>query len=752
MTLGNAAGAKMIHSAKTDKTSKTVDNSKFGTFKGVFTPSILTILGVIMYLRFGWVVGNGGLIGAVLVVLLAHAISYTTGLSVSAIATNRTIKTGGDYYMISRSLGLPIGGAIGLALFFALALSTSLYIIGFTESFVDAFHIENTPFNRRLIGSITCVTITVITFISTSLALKIQYLVLAAIALSLVSLFLGESSTAPTTGPQLWFSADSESFETLFAVFFPAVTGFTAGVAMSGDLKDPRRAIPRGTMAAITVGMLVYLAIPVFLSYKVDSELLRTDQMVWLQIARVPELVIAGVFAATLSSALGSILGAPRYLQALAMDGVVPRFLGKGYGVLNEPRVGTLVTFMVAQAGIVAGELDLIARIITMFFLTSYGFICLASGVQAWSGIASYRPDFKTPAWVSFIGAAVCLGIMFKLDTVAMVCATTAMFGIYALLQRRRFRASPKDTWGGFWSAVVQKGLLHLHKRVGDSKNWRPNAVVFAGDPTERQHLIHFARWLVQGRGLATYFYLIRGDILLESRRASHLEPTVRETVGRIFPEMLSQVAVTKDIYEGIINASQSYGLSGMKPNTVIMGWGEESTHPEEFTHLVRSLLALDHNLLFIEQDEGRSFGKHETIDIWWRGLDRNGELMLLIAYLLKSSATWSRAKVRINVLVDSAETQNTAESSLRRVIDDSRVRAEPNVILRTDREKSIADHMVEISGNTDLVILGLREPLEDEKAHFVSHVTSFIDRLGTVLLVRASSQFEGASLLFDEE
>ena len=272
-----------------------------------------------------------------------------------------------------------------------------------------------------------------------------------------------------------------------------------------------------------------------------------------------------------------------------------------------------------------------------------------------------------------------------------MVGATTAMFYIYAILQLRRFKASPKDTWGGFWSAVVQKGLLHLHKRVSDSKNWRPNAIVFAGDPSERQHLVHFARWLVQGRGLATYFYLLRGDILIESRRAAHLEPAVRETVGRIYPEMLSQVAVTRDIYEGIINASQSYGLSGMKPNTVVMGWGEESTHPAEFTLLVRSLLALDHNLLFIEQDENRSFGAHETIDIWWRGLDRNGELMLLIAYLLKSSATWSRAKVRINVLVDDVGTQQTAESSLRRVIDDARVRAEPNVMSKTERDKSIA-------------------------------------------------------------
>ena len=326
-------------------------DAKFGAFKGVFTPSILTILGVIMYLRFGWVVGHGGLIGAVAVVLLAHVISITTGLSVASIATNRTVKTGGDYYMISRSLGLPIGGAIGLALFFALAFSMSLYIIGFAESFLEVFGLENSMFNRRLVGSITCVAITGITFFSTSLALRLQYFVLAAIALSIASLFLGKPSTPLEGGAPLWFSEGSESFETVFAIFFPAVTGFTAGVAMSGDLKNPRRAIPIGTLGAIFFGMAMYLAIPVFLSLNVDVDTLKTDQMVWVKIARVPQLVVAGVFAATLSSALGSILGSPRYLQALAMDGVVPRFFGRGHGPLNEPRIGTVVTFLIVLTG-----------------------------------------------------------------------------------------------------------------------------------------------------------------------------------------------------------------------------------------------------------------------------------------------------------------------------------------------------------------------------------------------------------------
>ncbi|MBN1654516.1 MAG: amino acid permease [Deltaproteobacteria bacterium] len=729
-----------------------LQEAKFGTFKGVFTPAILTILGVIMYLRFGWVVGHGGLVGAVVVVLLAHVISFTTGMSLSSIATNRTVKIGGDYYMISRSLGLPIGGAIGIALFFALAFSMSLYVIGFSETFLDVVGIKNTLLARQITGTIACLALTVLTFFSTSLALRVQYFILAAIALSLVSLVIGKSPAPPGESIKLWFSPESESFENVFAVFFPAVTGFTAGVAMSGDLKDPRRAIPLGTMAAIFVGLFVYLLTPVFFAFNVDTAVLKTDQMIWLRIGRVPQLIVAGIFAATLSSALGSVLGAPRYLQALAMDGVVPKFLAKGYGVLNEPRIGTIATFVIAEAGIIIGELDLIARIITMFFLTSYGFICLACGVQSWSGISSFRPDFKTPPWVSFLGALTCLGMMFKLDTAAMAGATVLMAGIFFVLKRRQFRSSPKDSWGGFWAAVVQKGVLKLHHRATDSINWRPNLIVFGGEPSERQYLIHLANWIVQNRGLCTYFYLIQGDIRAESARARKLEPGVRNLVTAFYPEMLTRVSVSQDIYQGIVGASQSYGLSGMIPNTVLMGWADESEQPDKFTDLVRDLLALDHNLLFLKHDDERSFGQHERIDIWWGGLERNGQLMMLLAYLITSADTWVDSGVRINVAVENQSSAETARANLEKIVSESRIAADLNIIVQDPAKHPIAETIAQVSSKADLVIVGLRPPREDETDRFVAHVGELLAGVGTALLVRASSHFDGASLLFDSE
>jgi len=213
---------------------------KFGTFEGVFTPSILTILGVIMYMRLGWVVGNAGLLGAIVIIVLAHVIAVTTGLSVSSIATDKKIGAGGIYYVLSRSMGIPIGGSIGIAIYVGTSLSIALYLIGFAESF-NAFFGFGTAINDiRLTGTLALVGLTGLALISTSVALKSQFLILTAIIISLVAIFFGTSNFEPEA-VQMFAPRNAVSMEVVFAIFFPAVTGFTAGIAMSGDLKDRHR-------------------------------------------------------------------------------------------------------------------------------------------------------------------------------------------------------------------------------------------------------------------------------------------------------------------------------------------------------------------------------------------------------------------------------------------------------------------------------------------------------------------------------
>ena len=262
-----------------------------GTFGGVFTPSILTILGVIMYLRFGWVVGNAGLIGTLIIVTISTAITFLTALSVCAIATDRVVRAGGAYYMISRSLGIETGGAVGISLYFAQAVSVALYTLGFAESVVNAqinifgfsFNFQDWGLNQTYVALIITVFVGILAITSADLAIKAQYFIMAAIALSLVAFAFG--TPLPGVEPQ-WLNAPPSTalpFWTVFAVFFPAVTGIMAGVNMSGDLKDPIKSLPTGTLAAVGTGYAIYMILPIFMAMRADSASLINEDIFVMQ-------------------------------------------------------------------------------------------------------------------------------------------------------------------------------------------------------------------------------------------------------------------------------------------------------------------------------------------------------------------------------------------------------------------------------------------------------------------------------------
>ena len=316
---------------------------QLGTFAGVFTPSILTILGLILFLRLGYVVGAAGLGRALLILAIANVISVLTSLSLSAVATNLRVKRGGDYYLISRTLGHEFGGAIGLVLFLAQAISIGFYCIGFAEVMAS---ILPAPFaaHPHLIAATAAGLLFVFAWLGADWATRFQYLVMAILAAALVSFFAGGLMRWDAALLQQNWSAPlpATGFWVLFALFFPAVTGFTQGVSMSGDLKDPGRSLPLGTLLAVGLSILVYLcAAVVFAGTLPRAELVRDYEAMW-RVALLQPLVVAGVFAATLSSAMASFMGAPRILQSLAEDRLFKVLLpfDRGGGPQNNQRRG----------------------------------------------------------------------------------------------------------------------------------------------------------------------------------------------------------------------------------------------------------------------------------------------------------------------------------------------------------------------------------------------------------------------------
>ena len=720
------------------------DTRRFGTFGGVFTPSVLTILGVIMYLRLGWVVGNVGLGGALIIIGISHLISVATGLSVASIATNRIVRAGGAYYMISRSLGAPVGAAVGIPLYIGQALSTTFYIVGFTE----ALNILVPGLEPRLVGTGVLVLLTILTLKSADLAIRAQYVIMAAIVLSLVSFFMGWSGGDP--GDVVWFHEGGASFGLVFAVFFPAVTGIMAGVSMSGDLKDPRKALPRGTLLAILVGFVIYAAIPVWMAINASMGSLETDLYIMWSMAAVPALIYVGVWGATLSSAVGSILGAPRTLQALAQDGLAPRVFARLSGPANEPRIATLFTFALAEGGVLLGSLDLIAPVLTMFFLATYGATNLACGLERWAATPSFRPSFKVPTWVSLTGAFACFYVMSIINLPAMIAAVLFCLALFVYAQGRTYAESFGDARHGLWAALVRVALLRLRDATYHPRNWRPNLVIFGGDPDKRTHLLDLGTALVGSRGLVSYFYLRQGEILDLAEQRPALRADMESRLLETYPNVIPRVEITKDVYAGIVSTAQTYGIGGFQTNTVMLGWLSKPDRRAAYARTLRELVALDCSLLLVRRKPVRGLGRRARIDVWWGGIKGNGGLMLLVTYLLRNAPTWEGATARVITIVPDAEGADAVRTGLQDLLDQARLEARAHVVHRADRP--IAEVMRAESGNTDLAIVGLKLPdCEGEECPFFDRMDTFLEALPTTIMVCSARHFEGEPVLFDE-
>ncbi len=692
-----------------------------GTFGGVFTPSILTILGVIMYLRFGWVVGNAGLRNTLIIVTIATGITLLTGLSIAQISTDQVIRTGGAYYMVSRSLGSEIGGAIGIPLYVAQALSVALYTLGFAESVhAVAPHIPIRP-----LALATTIGVALLALVSARTAIRTQYLIMAVIVMSLVSFFLGTHRvSAPPLPDRLVVDPFvPEPFWVVFAVFFPAVTGIMAGVNMSGDLKNPRKSIPRGTLAAIGVSYVIYMIIPLELNSRADTKSLVTDPLIMRSIALWGPAILLGVWGATLSSALGSILGAPRILQALARDGVLPRpmrIFGRGSGVNDEPRLGTYFSLALALGVVAVGDLNAVAPVLTMFFLASYAVVNFVSASERFLRNPAFRPTFRVHWSVSFTGALGCVAVMFLINPVATIVAMAVVTLIWGLLNRRRARAQWGDIRQGLWINLIRWAAAHIRPST-HAKSWRPNILVLAGSPTKRWYLIDLANTLSHDRGLLTIATILPDPA--PSQRKRHLAETVREHLAERKVDALVRVVSAPTPYVGASVLVEAYGLGGLVPNTVLLGDGETTSDADEYATMIRRFHDAGRNVVVVRAADDTTFGNRRQIDVWLRSMRDNGALMIMLANTLRGSKPWRRATITVRMVVPKDDAAIEVAANLRAVFAKARLTVEVDVI---SDPRPVAAVIAERSAKADLCLIGLPDPCV--------HPDDFPERLSALL------------------
>jgi len=727
---------------------------RFGTFLGVYTPSVLTILGVMMYLRFGWVVGNVGLGLAVTIVLAASSITFITALSASAVATNMRVGVGGEYFMVSRSLGLELGGAIGIPLFLCRTLSLTLYGFGLAESLGFLWPARWGDAPVQLLAAIVIVLTAGIAGKSADLSLKLQVPIMIAVGASVVALGLGTLTggfQAPELAPHYERSAPG-GFWYVFAVFFPAVTGFTAGIGMSGDLRDPKRSIPRGTLLAVATGTATYLLIVILLGFtaRVDgSELAQLDPSappVWTRIAVAgPWLVFPGMWGAILSSAFGSALGGPRVLQALANDGLAPKLFARTSST-GQPTVATWATGSIALAAVALGDLNAVGRWVTIFFLTLYVTINLAAGLERLVGDISFRPTLKVPWFVSIAGSLGALMVMFLISRVACIAAIAFELLLYLHLRRKAFKSAWGDVRAGIWTALARLSLLQLRGRTEQARNWRPNILLFAANPASRIGLVRLANWFNQNRGIVTVCQIVEGDFQYEGATLDELRRRLNDTFDKAGVAAFGEVSVVPRFQDGLFAIAQANGFAGMQSNTLMFGWPNDPQGVVALLKVMRAVAQIEKNVVMARLPRAEGPPVRRRIDVWWRGRQHNGDLMLLLAYLLGLNPEWRAARLTVRTIVAERDQQQPMSESLRGLVAEARLSADTDVLVRRP-DTTIDTLMCRASRDADLVFLGLALPEPAEEEAYAARLTELAPLFRATVFVRNNGPFRGQLL-----
>ncbi|MCO6489227.1 MAG: amino acid permease [Phaeodactylibacter sp.] len=787
---------------------------KFGTAPVFFT-AISTILGAVMFLRFGFAVGQVGLAGTILIVLIGHAVTIPTAMAIAEIATNQKVEGGGEYYIISRSFGLVIGSSIGIALYFSQAISVAFYIIAFAEAFNALFDylLQNYHWHPALewlftkkqtvsIPALFALTAIVLTK-GADLGVKTLYVVVATLFLSLVAFFIGETDygrnvevdpfanvsdyrppaqsaddTAAFSFPQDTVTDDYPnpniprlspadpgrqasssqppvevfSFFTVFAIIFPAFTGMTAGVGLSGDLRNPSKSIPLGTLAGTLCGMVVYL----FITYKLadsasPADLADTSRLIMAEIAwQGWWLIPVGLAAATISSAIGSILVAPRTLQAIARDRLIPSrsinyWLSRGRGKNDEPFNATVVTVVLAFVFILMGELDAVAKIISMFFMVTYGSLCLISFLQHFAADPSYRPTFRSRWYISLFGAIACFGLMFFMNPGYAFFSLALMVVFYLLVSR--YNPEKKNLAVIFQGVIFQISRqlqVFLQKTEKEqTASWRPSTVCISEHSFDRLAAFDMLRWISQRYGFGTYIHKITGYLSksthLEARKCKNrLIKMAEASDSNIYIDTLVSPSYTSAVAQVI----QLPGISGTENNVLLTEFSKmKPTNLEDIVDNFKLIKSVDFDLLILGSTE-RGYGLKQSIHVWITSNDyENANLMILLAYIILGHREWKDGYIKIFAIYPE-ENAEEEWGRLHSLIEAGQLPIAPHNIEVIPRKPDIDPREI-IAGKSkdaDLTIIGFREEVA---RHEGAAVFKGYESIGNTLFVNAAEQIK---------
>lgn len=749
--------------------NSTLEARKFGTAPVFFT-AISTILGAVMFLRFGYAVGHVSLIGTFIIILVGHAVTIPTAMAIAEISTNQKVEGGGEYYIISRSFGLVIGSSIGTALYISQAISVAFYIIAFAEAFKPLMdwllaNYDMHPYLEYLVRQKQTISVPALILLTglvlskgASLGVKMLYGVVAILFVSLVAFFFGTTEYAASgqfdwtlhVGNEVGSTIEPLSFAIVFAIIFPAFTGMTAGVGLSGDLENPSKSIPLGTLGGTLAGMVVYMFIAWKLaSHAAPSDLVNTDKLIMADIAWQGWILIpVGLAAATISSAIGSILVAPRTLQAIARDNILPsaainQWLSKGRGKEDEPFNSTLVTIGLAFVFIFMGNLNAVAQIISMFFMVTYGSLSLISFLQHFSADPSYRPVFKSRWYISLFGAVASFGLMFFMNAFYAVMAILFMVALYIFTSY--YNPTKKNLAAVFQGVIFQFSRqlqVFLQKTEKEQiGSWRPSAVCISEHSFQRFGAFDLLRWISQTYGFGTYIHKISGYL---SKKTNQEAIEAKERLIKIAETSNSNIYVDTLISPSYTSAMaqviQLPGISGTDNNLLLLEYSRQN--PENLNDIVDNfslVKSVDFDIVVLASTE-RGYGLKQSIHIWITSSDfQNANLMILLGYIILGHKDWQGGHIKIFAIFPEAVIEQERQRLLT-LIQTGQLPISPNNIEIIKQTEAMEPTKViqDKSSDADLVITGFRtEAVKNQGAE----VFTGFENIGNTLFINAADQ-----------
>ena len=736
------------------------NKGNFGTM-AVFMTSISAILGAILFLRFGIATGTLGFFGAIVIIIVGHMITIPTALAVSELATNTRVEGGGAYFIISRSFGLKIGSTIGVALFLSQTISISFYIIAFAESFQFLFDWCTGLGIYLPKQAITVPTFFILAYVmikqGSGSGMKLLYGVNFILLVVLILFFIGKpiepaADAVPYAIGDNFGFFNKDKFFVLFAICFPAFTGITAGLGLSGDLRNPGKSIPLGTMLGTLAGLVIYIFVVWKLAVSAPQADLQGDQMIMSRIAMFGAFIIPlGLAACTSSSAIGQMMVAPRTLQAIAADKIFPFkrlniLLAKEKGKTREPINASIVTFLIALVFVIPGDVDSVAGIISMFFLITYGALCLISFLNHFGSPPSYRPRFKSRWFLSLAGFLFSIWVMFMINPLYTIVSCVLIVLIYFLVDH--YNKDKKGLVNIFKGTLFQLNrrlqvYIQKHQSSMDHEEWRPAAICVSSHSFEREKIMELMKWISHQHGFGTYFHLIEGYYSKQTYKESkilqeQLITSVKDHRSTLYIDTMISPSYTSAIAQVI----QTPSISGMENNLVIFEY--DKRYPEELSRIIENVNLVragnfDVGIFAISEHFIRpASGLH----VWIREYDENNtNFMILLGYIITSHPDWKKSHIKIFLASTKGDLIEVKSRLEERIATGRLPITLSNIEIVVMNEDQAFSEVVEThSSQAALTIIGFRE--EFVKRESVDYFAKF-KAMGDILFVNTSNPKE---------